>query len=307
MKPYTVVISCELDLHLDVLKKRMWEAMGFYRCVSVYTKKRGETPDLVDPLIIKTDATTEASPPSTTSNSFGGSMLPNGTTASSPEIADEDTEEWTFFDDFLGGQSGSMELEKLDEAPLASIGLNLTLASSTPPPPRYRSDTPSPSLPPLHEHESTFAGLSVAPTPRHSSPVSGMATPAPVFSAPRRERQLQPTTSHGLALTPGDGARSRHSPSSPTADDVALGLEGGKAVERFEGALGQFVGLLSHSSSRFAALTAPLDTYRIQDLARRVDAADESRARLLAFQTGERGGGRSSRRDVEAGGGFCGL
>ncbi|GAA6005308.1 hypothetical protein JCM10207_002933 [Rhodosporidiobolus poonsookiae] len=56
-QPYTVVISCELDLNLDVLKKRMWEAMGFYR---VYTKKRGETPDLADPLIIKTDATMEA-------------------------------------------------------------------------------------------------------------------------------------------------------------------------------------------------------------------------------------------------------
>jgi len=56
-QPYTVVISCELDLNLDVLKKRMWQAMGFNR---IYTKKRGEAPDLGDPLVIKTDATMDA-------------------------------------------------------------------------------------------------------------------------------------------------------------------------------------------------------------------------------------------------------
>ncbi|GAA6006939.1 Rbg2p [Rhodotorula paludigena] len=56
-EPHTVVISCELDLGLEVLKKRIWQYMGFNR---IYTKKRGEEPDLSDPLIIKTDATMEA-------------------------------------------------------------------------------------------------------------------------------------------------------------------------------------------------------------------------------------------------------
>ncbi|GAA6048086.1 hypothetical protein JCM3770_000184 [Rhodotorula araucariae] len=56
-QPNTVVISCELDLNLEVLKKRMWQAMGFNR---IYTKKRGEAPDLGDPLVIKTDATMDA-------------------------------------------------------------------------------------------------------------------------------------------------------------------------------------------------------------------------------------------------------
>ncbi|GAA6007973.1 hypothetical protein JCM11491_006561 [Sporobolomyces phaffii] len=56
-QPHTCVISCELDLNLDVLKRRIWEKMGFNR---IYTKKRGERPDLGDPLVIKTDATIEA-------------------------------------------------------------------------------------------------------------------------------------------------------------------------------------------------------------------------------------------------------
>jgi len=56
-QPHTTVISCELDLNLEVLKKRIWEKMGFNR---IYTKKRGERPDLGDPLVIKTDATIEA-------------------------------------------------------------------------------------------------------------------------------------------------------------------------------------------------------------------------------------------------------
>lgn len=55
--PHTMVMSCELDLNLEVFKRRVWEKMGFNR---VYTKKRGEQPDLGDPLVIKTDATMEA-------------------------------------------------------------------------------------------------------------------------------------------------------------------------------------------------------------------------------------------------------
>ncbi|GAA5903424.1 hypothetical protein JCM6882_006545 [Rhodosporidiobolus microsporus] len=56
-EPYTVVISCELDLNLEVLKRRIWKSMGFNR---IYTKKRGEQPDLMDPLVIKSSASMEA-------------------------------------------------------------------------------------------------------------------------------------------------------------------------------------------------------------------------------------------------------
>ncbi|KAK4051298.1 Ribosome-interacting GTPase 2 [Microbotryomycetes sp. JL221] len=55
-EPNTVVISCHADLNLDVLKKRCWQMIGLDR---VYTKKRGEMPDLGDPLICKRDATVE--------------------------------------------------------------------------------------------------------------------------------------------------------------------------------------------------------------------------------------------------------
>lgn len=55
-EPDTVVISCSSDLNLDVLKRRCWEMIGLNR---VYTKKRGATPDLSDPLIVKKEATIE--------------------------------------------------------------------------------------------------------------------------------------------------------------------------------------------------------------------------------------------------------
>lgn len=35
--PHTTVISCELDLGLDTLKKRIWEELGLIR---IYTKRR---------------------------------------------------------------------------------------------------------------------------------------------------------------------------------------------------------------------------------------------------------------------------
>lgn len=55
-QPYTVVISCELDLNLDTLLVRIWHMLGLNR---IYTKRRGERPDLGDPLIVKNDATIE--------------------------------------------------------------------------------------------------------------------------------------------------------------------------------------------------------------------------------------------------------
>lgn len=50
------MISCELGLNLDYLRKRIWEGLGLNR---VYTKRRGETPDLTQPLIVKKDASVE--------------------------------------------------------------------------------------------------------------------------------------------------------------------------------------------------------------------------------------------------------
>lgn len=55
-EPNTVVISCELDLNLDYLCERIWKGLALNR---IYTKRRGEVPDLGDPLIVKKDASIE--------------------------------------------------------------------------------------------------------------------------------------------------------------------------------------------------------------------------------------------------------
>lgn len=52
----TVMISCELDLGLDWLLETIWRELGL---VKVYTKKRGEQPDLSDPICLRTGATIE--------------------------------------------------------------------------------------------------------------------------------------------------------------------------------------------------------------------------------------------------------
>ncbi|KAI6159590.1 P-loop containing nucleoside triphosphate hydrolase protein [Pisolithus thermaeus] len=52
----TVVISCEMGLNLDYLIERVWESLGL---VKVYTKKRGERPDLSDPVCLRKGATIE--------------------------------------------------------------------------------------------------------------------------------------------------------------------------------------------------------------------------------------------------------
>ncbi|KAI9572701.1 developmentally regulated GTP-binding protein, partial [Boletus coccyginus] len=52
----TVVISCEMDLNLDYLIERIWESLGL---VKVYTKKRGERPDLSEPVCLRKGATIE--------------------------------------------------------------------------------------------------------------------------------------------------------------------------------------------------------------------------------------------------------
>ncbi|KAG6335628.1 hypothetical protein ID866_3464 [Astraeus odoratus] len=52
----TVVISCEMDLNLNYLIERIWESLSL---VKVYTKKRGERPDLTDPVCLRKGATIE--------------------------------------------------------------------------------------------------------------------------------------------------------------------------------------------------------------------------------------------------------
>ncbi|KIP06929.1 hypothetical protein PHLGIDRAFT_90259 [Phlebiopsis gigantea 11061_1 CR5-6] len=53
---HTVVISCELGLNLDYLISRIWDNLGL---VKVYTKKRGDHPDLNDPVCLRRGATIE--------------------------------------------------------------------------------------------------------------------------------------------------------------------------------------------------------------------------------------------------------
>ena len=48
-QPYSVCISVYMKLNLDVMLHRMWRQMGLMR---VYTKKRGQEPDLSDPVVL---------------------------------------------------------------------------------------------------------------------------------------------------------------------------------------------------------------------------------------------------------------
>ncbi|CCA67807.1 probable GTP-binding protein [Serendipita indica DSM 11827] len=53
-EPHSMVISCEMDLNLDQLVERIWDQVGL---VKVYTKKRGQHPDLKDPICLRKGAT----------------------------------------------------------------------------------------------------------------------------------------------------------------------------------------------------------------------------------------------------------
>ncbi|KIJ45708.1 hypothetical protein M422DRAFT_46740 [Sphaerobolus stellatus SS14] len=53
-EPHSIAISCEVGLNLDGLLDRIWEELGL---VKVYTKKRGEHPDLSDPICLRKGAT----------------------------------------------------------------------------------------------------------------------------------------------------------------------------------------------------------------------------------------------------------
>lgn len=48
-KPDSVVISIYMNLNLDFMLQKMWEYMGLIR---IYTKRRGQSPDLNDPIVL---------------------------------------------------------------------------------------------------------------------------------------------------------------------------------------------------------------------------------------------------------------
>ena len=51
-KPDSVVISIYMELNLDYMLQRMWDYLGLLR---IYTKRRGQTPDLNDPIVLSTE------------------------------------------------------------------------------------------------------------------------------------------------------------------------------------------------------------------------------------------------------------
>lgn len=55
-EPYTVVMSCELDLGLQDVVDRCWKELALIR---VYTKRKGTDPDFSEALIVRKDSTIE--------------------------------------------------------------------------------------------------------------------------------------------------------------------------------------------------------------------------------------------------------
>ena len=51
-KPDSVVISIYMELNLDYMLQRMWDYLGLLR---IYTKRRGQPPDLNDPIVLSTE------------------------------------------------------------------------------------------------------------------------------------------------------------------------------------------------------------------------------------------------------------
>jgi len=56
-QPHTVVISCKQSLNLGYLVERIWDTLAMVR---VYTKRRGDSPEFSDPIILRGGATVEA-------------------------------------------------------------------------------------------------------------------------------------------------------------------------------------------------------------------------------------------------------
>lgn len=46
---YNVAISIHMDLGIDILLEKIWDTLGLVR---IYTKKKGNLPDFLDPLIL---------------------------------------------------------------------------------------------------------------------------------------------------------------------------------------------------------------------------------------------------------------
>ncbi|KAA0189563.1 Developmentally-regulated GTP-binding protein 2 [Fasciolopsis buskii] len=55
-EPHSVVVSCNLKLNLDYLLEKLWEHLDL---IQVFTKKRGQRPDLDEGLILRNGATIE--------------------------------------------------------------------------------------------------------------------------------------------------------------------------------------------------------------------------------------------------------
>jgi ribosome-interacting GTPase 1 len=51
-KPDSVVISIYMNLNLDYMLQRMWDYLGLIR---IYTKRRGQQPDLNDPIVLSSE------------------------------------------------------------------------------------------------------------------------------------------------------------------------------------------------------------------------------------------------------------
>ena len=48
-KPDSVVISIYMSLNIEYMLQKMWQYLGLIR---IYTKKRGQAPDLVEPIVL---------------------------------------------------------------------------------------------------------------------------------------------------------------------------------------------------------------------------------------------------------------
>ena len=51
-KPDSIVISIYMNLNLDVMLQKMWHYLGLIR---VYTKRRGQAPDLLEPIVLSSE------------------------------------------------------------------------------------------------------------------------------------------------------------------------------------------------------------------------------------------------------------
>lgn len=51
-KPDSIVISIYMNLNLDVMLQKMWDYLGLIR---IYTKRRGQAPDLLEPIVLSSE------------------------------------------------------------------------------------------------------------------------------------------------------------------------------------------------------------------------------------------------------------